>query len=53
MNEPNNTKKKTVKKVAIVTLVAAAAAYGTVAYLNREPDPTKWNAERSGYESTK
>ena len=52
MNEPNNTKKKTVKKVAIVTLVAAAA-YGTVAYLNREPDPTKWNAERSGYESTK
>jgi len=50
---PPPKKKHPIKKIIIAILLFLAAAYATLATLNREPDPSHWEGLRSGYKNTK
>mgnify|MGYP000347879850 CR=1 FL=1 len=52
---PKRKSKRRIRKRRVVLgiLVVAAAAFGTLAALNRDVDPTEWKGVRSGYENTK
>ncbi|MEZ7957537.1 MAG: hypothetical protein QMC23_10830 [Rubritalea sp.] len=46
-------KHKRKKRLVVLIIAAGVSLFGTLAYLDRNPDPTTWESMRTDYKNTK